>query len=310
MEEYKSIIFLTTSENTDLASYALLECGAEGVSIIDEADLKSLPSLGITFDYVDKSYLDNLNGKAQVTGYFLGAGNAEQLLSDIKIYLNDLGVDFDNLIIADGQKIDWVTEWKKYYKPIEVGEFLIVPEWEKGKITTDKTQIYINPGTAFGTGQHETTKLCLEFLSGQNVQNKMVSDIGAGSGILGIASLLKGASRCGFYDIDPLSLDAIALNLAENAYSAEDCRATIENAEQAEFEDGYADIILANITANVLLMYLEIFKKHIKPDGKLIISGIIKDRSKEIKTAYSDAGFDIIAEKTDADWVAYMLQLK
>ncbi len=300
---YKAITVNTTSIGAELVADILFEFGGQGVSIIDSADVAELYKNQIIWDYIDKNVLIQ-SDIVKVTGYT----DCEQFdyvsrmldhrLSELKnssdFELGSLETSYKDI---DGE--DWLNNWKKFYSPIELERIVIVPSW----LTYDsnRTVVRINPGMAFGTGEHETTRMCLELIEQLDLHNKTVSDIGCGSGILGISCLKLGAKSCYFADIDRVALDNMRENAALNGVL------DLSIVECASLMSGNAprsDVILANITADILIMLAKQLPGKISGGTIIIISGIIKEREQEVLDAFRQAGRLPQARLSVKDWVA------
>ena len=235
-------------------------------------------------------------------------------MAELKEYDQD-GI-FGRLEISldDIKEEDWSNNWKKYFHTMEIGETLIVkPFWEEAP-KTDKKVFEINPGLSFGTGSHHTTRLCLEDIENTVKAGDKVLDLGCGSGILSVVSLMYGAESAVAIDIDPNSMDTAYDNLTRNHLPKDKYSVIIgnilsdEELQEKILEEKY-DLILANIVADVIIASLPLVKKAIKSDGIFITSGIISDRAVEVMEAIKENGFDIISEKRSADWVELKCKL-
>lgn len=287
----------TTTEFADTLSVILIDFGSEGVTVADYEDIKKVLSEH-TWDYADES----LFGAHDSTVYVTGCYPEDYDFSALNEKLNELreidGVSVGTLELSIKKidSADYENEWKKYYAPIELDRIVIVPEWIDYR--GDKLKVLLNPGMAFGTGSHETTALCLRFLEHTEVAGKRVADIGCGSGILGAAALKLGAERCFFADIDPQATEATTHNCALNGVSD---RADIVTGSLPEDGGEKYSVILANITADILIMILRGAVNALENGGLMITSGIIHSRADEVKNAYSEF-FILVEEKTDGEW--------
>lgn len=246
--------------------------------------------------------------------YFEAAPDTEKIKAQIlrALRLSDLPEStmrrVESLTIADQ---DWLAEWKKGYKPIEVGQrLLIVPSWELESVKdSDRIIVQIDPGMAFGTGTHETTRGCLELLekywppaSGTG----SLLDVGTGTGILAIAAIkLAPTSRVAGFDVDPEAIE-VANENAEINHVAEEIELEVNHL--ASFHGQEFDAVLANLTADVIIPLAAEFKQVIKPHGTLIVSGILKEQGEEVKETLSAHGFEVIEEKPDGEWVTFALR--
>ncbi|NCA67042.1 MAG: 50S ribosomal protein L11 methyltransferase [Clostridia bacterium] len=300
---YKSIIINTTTLGAELVADILFDIGSQGVSIIDSADVIELFNSEIIWDYIEQNVFAE-SEVVKVTGY-----TSEEQLKDAQAELDTrlaelreysefaLGSLEVSIVDIDGE--DWYNTWKKFYSPIELDKIAIVPCWQN--YDKDKVVVRINPGMAFGTGEHESTRMCLTLLEKLDLTDKTVSDIGCGSGILGIAALKLGAKSCYFADIDKLALE----NMRENATlnNVMD-NATVECASLLMGSAPKSDVILANITADILIKFASQLPPFLTQDTKIIVSGIIKEREVVVLDAFAAIGLVPTNRITMKDWVA------
>ncbi|MEG1548618.1 MAG: 50S ribosomal protein L11 methyltransferase [Clostridia bacterium] len=228
----------------------------------------------------------------------------------------DTGLDLGSLDVSVHRAADedWANNWKAYYKPIKTGERLIVcPSWEKVQ-PDGRAVLLIDPGMAFGTGSHHTTRMCLELLEQYAPDCDELLDIGCGSGILSIAGLLLGAKRATGVDIDPAVQKIAAENAAINGiYDKQYCIMTGDVLADTKLEQTLGErhygVICANIVASVIIQLMGLFSKLLKKDGVVIASGIIDDRLDEVKAAFVASGFEIIQVRRSEDWAAILVKM-
>ncbi len=294
--KYFQATVTTTSEFADTLSVILIEFGSEGVTVYDYEDVKKV--LGEhKWDYADGSLLSG-GEEVFVSGYYpenTDFSNLNEKLNELR-FMKGINAGTLELDLKKIDSADYENEWKKYYKPIELSKIVIVPEWLK--YDGNKIQVLINPGMAFGTGSHETTKLCLEFLEKADVRGKRCADVGCGSGILGAAALKLGAEYCFMADIDSQAVEAAESNCKLNGVYS---RAEIREGSFPENGNEKFSIILANITADVLISLKDSFYSNLSSGGTLIMSGIIHSRASDVKKAFSSL-FELIEEKSDGEW--------
>ncbi len=318
--DWIQITIYTTTEGIEAVSGRLLQLGIYGIEIVDEKDFKDfLEENKSIWDYVDDDLIREKEGETCIKTYI--SATDPDTLSSIKTSMAELkeydkdGV-FGRLEISldDIKEEDWSNNWKKYFHTMEIGDTLIVkPFWEEAPVT-DKKVFEINPGLSFGTGSHHTTRLCLEDIQDTVKGGEKVLDLGCGSGILSIVSLMYGAEDAIAIDIDPNSMDTAYDNLRRNNLTKDKYSVIIgnilsdEELQEKILEEKY-DLILANIVADVIIAALPLVKKAIKPDGTFITSGIIADRADEVITAIGENGFEIVSEKRSADWVELKCKL-
>jgi len=318
--DWIQITIYTTSEGIEAVSGRLLQLGIYGIEIVDEKDFKDfLEENKSIWDYVDDDLIKEKEGETCIKTYI--SATDPDTLSAIRTSMAEL-IEYDKdgifgrleISLEDIKEEDWSNNWKKYFHTMEIGESLIVkPFWEQTPVT-DKKVFEINPGLSFGTGSHHTTRLCLEDIQNTVKAGDKVLDLGCGSGILSVVSLMYGADCAVAIDIDPNSLDTAYDNLRRNNLPKEKYDVIIgnilsdEELQEKILEEKY-DLVLANIVADVIIASLPLVKKAIKPDGTFITSGIISDRAEEVIDAIKENGFTIISENRSADWVELKCKL-
>lgn len=302
--EYKQITISTVSEGAELVSMVLYDCGSDGVSIIDDADVRELITKKLNWDYVDENLVKQATGKAFVSGYFPVDYDVttvydalDELKKNSEIALGSLEIKVEQISSSD-----WENEWRKYYAPIPLGQITIVPAWQKAP-ENGSIPVFIEPGMAFGTGNHETTSMCVELMQKAVLDGKTVLDMGCGSGILGIAAAKLGAKKVVLSDIDPQAVQASKENAILNEVS-EKC---VVVGGDLNCGDVCSDIVVANITADILLRLKETLGSALKPNGNLIISGIIHSRLDDVIGGYSD-GFTVVEKMKKGEWNAMLLK--
>lgn len=301
----KQITIYTTHEASELVADILYTITDQGVNIYDKQDLIDLISKDDFWDYVDEEAF-NMTDFVQVKGYVTikdCEAKLQELQSSLEGLKNNSFVETGSLeiLVEDYDETKWRDEWKKTYKPIEVGNLLIVPNWIKVD-KTDKTVVYMDPGLAFGSGQHESTRMCLEFLQALDVKGKSVCDVGCGSGILAISAKALGADRVEAYDIDDNAISAATGNAKLNNFVIKVGHSNLLQNVEGEF-----DVVLANITSEVLKMLSKDLYAYVKKDGIVIISGILNILENEVLDAFLKVGFKVLERKTKGEWVAFKL---
>ncbi|MCL2376687.1 MAG: 50S ribosomal protein L11 methyltransferase [Defluviitaleaceae bacterium] len=294
----------TESENADIAAARLLDFGIEGVEIIDEYEnMRFIEGHPSNWDYVDDALLVSEKGLAVVKFYL--PEDAKDSMNDIQEALGGFGrVDFT--LVED----DWSEAWKAHYKPFKVGKsIMIVPAWEDYVQESGEIVFKIEPGHVFGTGQHQSTALCIAALEKHMSRGAKVLDIGCGSGILSIIGLLLGAAFAIAIDIDPSAEKVCLENAGLNNISPENFKVSTGNilADKGlygEVAQSKYDVIVANIIADVIIPLAPITKGLLARGGIFICGGIIKDRSDEVLGALVGAGYKIIEIATQDEWVA------
>lgn len=306
--KYFEVTIKTTHECADIIADALFSVGCGGVSIRDKFDILELYQSDVIWDYIDESLTQNSDETVYVKGIIGEESKAETLESLCaaveRIRENSpfpVGSLETTVAVLDDE--DWKNEWKKYYKPIVTTSVTVVPDWIKYSAKKGEKLLYINPGMAFGTGEHETTNMCLTLLGGLDAHGKEIIDVGTGSGILGIAAVLCGARSAYMCDIDTAAITSAKENARLNSVE-ESC--IIEAADLLTKTDVKADILFANITADILIRLSKNLVNYINPNGKVILSGIIHARLNDVRSAYEAVGLTCIKQVTLGEWNALL----
>lgn len=297
--KYKTITVFTNHNDADLISSAMFDAGAGGVSILDKQDFLDLVKSDVIWDYVDESVLEQSEVVKVSTMYELGDKDFEANLEANLEELKKNGVQFGEILKGEIDAADYENEWKKYYNPIKTKNITIVPTWIEYNPGKDEKIMRLDPGMAFGTGSHATTRMCLELM---DVEGKDVIDVGCGSGILGIAAKICGAKSVYMCDIDAQAVEFATKNAELNNVVA-----TIEKADLLEGEQ-QADFIFANITADILMRFSKSICKHLRENGTIVLSGIIDTRLDEVIQCYESAGYQIVERMAIDDWRALKLK--
>lgn len=296
--KYLTVTIDTDHDNAELISSALFDVGAEGVSIIDKQDFLDLVDSDVIWDYVDENILNAGDVVKVSTVVDIDDKSFPERLKNRLAEMSEYGVKYGEIITSEIDECDYVNEWKKYYKPIVTKCITVVPTWIKYEPKADEKIMRLDPGMAFGTGEHATTRMCLDLM---DVNDKDVIDVGCGSGILGIAAELSGAKSVYMCDIDEQAVEFAKRNAELNGVSA-----TIEKADLIE-GNHTADFIFANITADILMRLSKSIGKHLNENGTIVLSGIIDTRLDEVEKCYLDAGYEIIDRAQKDDWRALKL---
>ena len=313
--DWMQVKIYTTTEGIDHVGGMLLMLGVNGYSVEDKNDFNEfLEQTEVHWDYVDES-LDRLRDvESSVTFYLTDDENGRETLLSVRSELQrikqedtEIKLGRLELEISGIAQEDWENGWKKYFKPFTVGEeLIIIPSWEKVPENNTRKVLTIDPGMSFGTGQHHTTRLCIEALEKCVFENSTVLDLGSGSGILSIASLLLGAKNATAVDIDPLAVDVSKENAALNGFKEDKYMAyrgnILADDPCKEKIKGKYDIVVANIVADVLIAFAPIFKDYMHKDSILICSGIIEHRLNDVKNALAENGYIITSQSDEAEW--------
>ena len=309
----------TTREGLEIVTGVLMDHGIAGCEIIDDEGMKEfLRSEKGNWDYVNEDLLAKESGPARVLFYVgsdaRGRGAVKKIEKALSHIKNGSVIDVGSLSVATEKTDDsvWLNEWKKYYKPFRIGgKTVVCPEWEEvpeALLTGDGDRVFkIDPGQAFGTGLHQSTRLCVCALEEYARPGLSLLDIGCGSGILGIIAVLHGAGSCAACDIDPNAGRAALVNaklndIGEDKYSYCHGDPIRDAGLYKKISKTVYDIILANITADVVIKLCGIVRGLLSDGGVFICSGIIGERLEETEAALRLAGLGIISRAEEENW--------
>ncbi len=303
---YKQMNIETLSAGQEAVSNLLVAAGVGGFEVIDPQDFQEfLETVTPHWDYVDEELLKRQSDRTVIKVYAADNAQGAALFYDIERRMEELRGNplygTLEITVCDLPEEDWQSGWKQYYKPIHVERLVVVPLWEDYKAEAGETIMKIDPGMAFGTGAHETTRLCLKALTRQNLTDQTILDVGCGSGILSIGGVLLGAKSAFGCDIDQLAVEVARRNAALNGL--ED-RTAYAAGDLLEVVEGQYPIVVANIVADVILTLLKDLKSVLLRDGTFIASGIIDDRKEELIDAIQAAGLTITNIEEERGWVA------
>ncbi len=315
--DWLEVSIYTTPEGIEPLCGRLYNLGITGVEIVDKDDFEDfLENNKQYWDYVDEELREKMNGETRVKIYVSDNEIGHNQLSAVRDDLVSFkSLDSDNLFgslrveIDTMHEEDWENNWKQYFKPIYVGDRLVIkPEWETISDSEGKIVFNIDPGMTFGSGQHETTRLCVETLDTVVKKGDKVLDLGCGSGILSIIALMLGAGEARAVDIDPnckkIAYSNAALNgIGKDIYTVLDGNIlNDEEFKKGTEESGPYDIVVANIVADVIIPLASDVRRYLKDEGTFIASGIIEMRIDEVKQAIEENGFSIQEIKKENDW--------
>ena len=306
--EYTELTVSTTTAGADAVSDLLMRLGATGTQIIDRNDLPDPDRPGRNWELMDRALLDAMPEDVQIKAWF-SAEEAGRVTDTLRLELERLRAEdadgaFGALTLSSGsiREEDWANEWKRYFKPFRVGRHLVVkPTWERWDAAPDDLIIEIDPGMAFGTGTHETTALCIELIEAYYQQGRLL-DIGTGSGILAIAAALLGAKDVYAIDIDEDAVRVARENVEKNGFSK---AITVEKGDLLKGVRGTYDFAVANILAPVICMLAAPLRKYLTPNGVFVCSGIIREKRDDVFAALTEAGYEILDERSRGDWCAF-----
>ena len=299
----------TTTEAEDIVSSMLADLGIEGVQIEDKIPLTQSDKEQMFVDILPDMPEDD--GCAYLTFYLDEEVDKHEMLLKVRQELEEMRsyLNVGDCTIEESQTedVDWVNNWKQYFHQFYIDDILVIPSWEN--VDSDKMVIHIDPGTAFGTGMHETTQLCIRQLKKYVTEDTEILDVGCGSGILGMLALKFGAKHSVGTDLDPCAIDATYENMDNNGISRDQYEVMIGNIiDDKEVQDkvGYEkyDIVAANILADVLVPLTPVIIHQLKKGGIYITSGIIEDKEEVVVEAVKKAGLEVLEVNHQGEWVS------
>ena len=302
----------TTTEAEDIVSSMLADLGIEGVQIEDKIPLTQSDKEQMFVDILPDIPEDD--GCAYLTFYLDEDVDKQELLLKVRQELEEmrsyLNVGECTIEESQTEDVDWVNNWKQYFHQFYIDDILVIPSWENVEAKdSDKMVIHIDPGTAFGTGMHETTQLCIRQLKKYVTEDTEILDVGCGSGILGMLALKFGAKHSVGTDLDPCAIDATYENMDNNGISRDQYEVMIGNIiddKAVQDKVGYEkyDIVAANILADVLVALTPVIIHQMKKGGIYITSGIIEDKEDVVVEAVKEAGLEVLEVNHQGEWVS------
>lgn len=301
---YIEVCINTPTDEIDKRCDDIAAMGAGGFIIENEADFQTfLENNHQYWDYVDEELENQFAGVSRIKCYLTDDEDGHEVLRRIRTAYDGVETSF----VEDS---DWENNWREYYKPIEVGEKLVVvPEWEA--IPDDgRVPLRLDPGLIFGTGSHATTRMCLAALENYAGEGKKILDLGCGSGILGIGALVLGSSYCVGCDIDPKAPDVAMSNAALNGIGSDRFKVyagdIISDASLRRMLGAGFDAVLANIVSDVIIPLSAHVRQFMKPGAVFITSGIIDGRQDEVRSALEANGFEILEHRNEEEWHCFV----
>lgn len=301
---WMEVSVITKSEAVEPVAGIFYDLGCPNVSIEDPEDLLSREQGPLTWDFADINILEHKGEASVVKAYFSQDDKVDEIVNAVKEKLQEVkefGIDIGegSVEYKEMHEEDWANNWKQYYKPVKITDKIVIkPIWEEYEKQDGELIIELDPGMAFGTGTHETTRMCIKALDKYVEPNTTVFDVGCGSGILAIAAAKLGAKHVVGVDLDPVAVDSSKENISFN---------DLDNIEVLEGNlldvvSGKADIVVANIIAEIICVLTEDVKKALNKDGLFITSGIIHDRVDMVKEKFEECGFEVIEINKDGEW--------
>lgn len=312
--EWIRVSIETTADGIEPLYGMLLSMGIEGAEIEDQADFESFLENNTRYwDYVDEALLEAKKGPTKVSVYLRDDENGRETLlllrENLTRFRNEPGMGSLAVTLCNIDENDWFEKWKQYYKPFTVGKNItVVPAWMD--YAGEGVILRINPGMLFGTGSHNTTRLCLTLLEEIVIPGMQVFDVGCGSGILSILSLLLGAAHATAVDIDAAAPRIAYENAALSGITKEKYTVLCGNVLEEDVTDSTYDVVVANIVADVIIPLSAKVSRYLKKGGKFLCSGIINDRVDDVLEALSENGFSVIQKQQDGEWWAVLAEQK
>lgn len=303
---------ITKSEALEPVSGIFYSLDCKGVAIEDPEDILGREQGPLTWDFADINVLEHKGKVAVVKAYFAEEDNIEEILGYVNeklVELKEMGIDLGEAKVEHEKMYeeDWANTWKQYYKPSKVGEKIVVkPIWEEYEEKEGELVVNLDPGMAFGTGTHETTRMCIQALEKYVKEESTVFDVGCGSGILAIAAAKLGAKLAVGVDLDPVAVESSIENVGYNNLN----NIEILHGNLVEVIDRKADIVVANILAEIICILTDDVKRVMKDGGVFITSGIIHDRVDMVCEKLEATGFEVIEKNRDGEWNCIVAKLK
>ena len=309
--DWIALSVLTTTAGSELVSQQLIEAGSAGTMIEDRQDVSDYQHSGPEgrWDILDERILENMPQDVRVTGYYPKEFGAKDVVQAVRARMEALrartpDTDLGRLAILTGalDDEDWAESWKKDFTPFRLGRHLLVkPSWCEARVESDDKVIELDPGMAFGTGTHETTALCAALMEETVRPGDKVIDVGTGTGILAIVATLCGAGDVLATDIDPVAVKVARENVRRNRQEGV---IRVRQGDLLQSVDEVADVLVANIIADVVCLLAEPVRGHIRPGGYFICSGIAREKQQGVYQALAQAGYAPIEVREKGEWAA------
>lgn len=312
--KWTEVLIKVDPQAVEAVTDILYGLGAQGVAIDEPVDVERLREDELYWDYIDEKLLENDTEETKIMAYFSEEEtNLPEKIAVIKEKIRNLtefglSIGSGTVELSNVNQEDWESAWKQYFKPVHVTDRIVVkPEWEEYSPQEGEIVIEIDPGMAFGTGTHETTSMCINQIEKNLKAGDRVIDIGSGSGILSMASVLLGAEKATGVDLDPVAVRVALENVELN--NLQD-RIEILHGNLTDVIREKADIVVANIMADIILILLEDVREFIKDDGLFISSGIIQEKRAAVEARLLEKNFSIVEVETKGEWCAITAQKK
>ena len=312
--KWTEVLIKVDPQAVEAVTDILYGLGAQGVAIDEPVDVQRLREDELYWDYIDEKLLENDTEETKIMAYFSEEEtNLPEKIAVIKEKIRNLtefglSIGSGTVELSNVNQEDWESAWKQYFKPVHVTDRIVVkPEWEEYSPQEGEIVIEIDPGMAFGTGTHETTSMCINQIEKNLKSGDTVIDIGCGSGILSMAAVLLGAEKATGVDLDPVAVRVALENVELN--NLQD-KIEILHGNLTDVIKEKADIVVANIMADIILILLEDVREFIKDDGLFISSGIIQEKRAAVEARLLEKNFSIVEVETKGEWCAITAQKK
>ena len=312
--KWTEVLIKVDPQAVEAVTDILYGLGAQGVAIDEPVDVQKLREDELYWDYIDEKLLENDTEETKIMAYFSEEEtNLPEKIAVIKEKIRNLtefglSIGSGTVELSNVNQEDWESAWKQYFKPVHVTDRIVVkPEWEEYSPQEGEIVIEIDPGMAFGTGTHETTSMCINQIEKNLKEGDRVIDIGSGSGILSMAAVLLGAEKATGVDLDPVAVRVALENVELN--NLQD-KIEILHGNLTDVIREKADIVVANIMADIILILLEDVREFIKDDGLFISSGIIQEKRAAVEARLLEKNFSIVEVETKGEWCAITAQKK
>lgn len=312
--KWTEVLIKVDPQAVEAVTDILYGLGAQGVAIDEPVDVQKLREDELYWDYIDEKLLENDTEETKIMAYFSEEEtNLPEKIAVIKEKIRNLtefglSIGSGTVELSNVNQEDWESAWKQYFKPVHVTDRIVVkPEWEEYSPQEGEIVIEIDPGMAFGTGTHETTSMCINQIEKNLKSGDTVIDIGSGSGILSMAAVLLGAEKATGVDLDPVAVRVALENVELN--NLQD-KIDILHGNLTDVIREKADIVVANIMADIILILLEDVREFIKDDGLFISSGIIQEKRAAVEARLLEKNFSIVEVETKGEWCAITAQKK
>lgn len=312
--KWTEVLIKVDPQAVEAVTDILYGLGAQGVAIDEPVDVERLREDELYWDYIDEKLLENDTEETKIMAYFSEEEtNLPEKIAVIKEKIRNLtefglSIGSGTVELSNVNQEDWESAWKQYFKPVHVTDRIVVkPEWEEYSPQEGEIVIEIDPGMAFGTGTHETTSMCINQIEKNLKAGDRVIDIGSGSGILSMAAVLLGAEKATGVDLDPVAVRVALENVELN--NLQD-KIEILHGNLTDVIREKADIVVANIMADIILILLEDVREFIKDDGLFISSGIIQEKRAAVEARLLEKNFRIVEVETKGEWCAITAQKK